>query len=348
VGIIGCGYISRFHIEGFERAGAKIVHACDIRKEAADAVGARCQCRASTDYRAVIADPRVELVSICTIASTHRPIALAAVAAGKGVICEKTLTDNPADSAGIARAADKPGTFFATAYMKNFFPATMKAKELLADMGEIVSLYARTWQPFAALWEEPLPEAYAKRPSFIMRNYGGGVLVCGGSHILNLIHGFAGRPTRVSGRMRFRKGLDVDIQANAMLWLPGGGVAHFEALWHPHRAVGYERNGWDERFEINTPQGRLELYTVLWNQPTNNGALLIHHDAASGRVTEYRFPAVNSFHVEIADMVKRFRTRKPGFPSAWDGYVVDELIAHITASAHREGAMVPVRWKDRQ
>lgn len=344
IGIIGCGYIAKFHYEGFEKAGAKIVHVCDLRKDAAAPLAARYGARLSTEYRAVIADPNVDLVCICTIGSAHKDIALAAIAAGKGVVCEKTLTDNPADSAEIARAAGRADTFFAVAYMKNFFPATQKAKELLRDMGPVTSIHARTWQPFATLWDETLPAALAAKPSPMMHNYGGGVLVCGGSHILNLIHGFAGRPTKVCGQMRFRPELDVDIQANAMLWLEAGGIAHLEAFWHPFSSVGYERNGWDERLEINTPKGRLDLYTVLWNQPMNNGALLVHQDAVSGRLTEYRFPAVNAFDVEMADMLRRFQAKEPGCPSAWDGYVVDELIAHITASA-AQGTSLPVKWQ---
>ena len=209
-------------------------------------------------------------------------------------------------------------------------------------MGNIVSLYARTWQPYGVLWDATLPMEYTTHPSAVIRNYGGGVLVCGGSHILDLIHWFGGRPTMATGQMKSREGLDFDVQANAMLWLPSGGVAHFEALWHPHAYAGYERNGWDERLEINTAQGRLDFYTVKWDQPEKNGALLVHQDAKTGRVTEYRYPAINPFHIEMADMLRRFAAREKGTPSAWDGYVVDELIGAITASA-AQGGTAPER-----
>ena len=345
IGIIGCGGISKFHYEGFERAGAKIAHVCDIRRDAAEAVGKRYGAQVSTDYRAVLEDKAVDLVSVCTIASTHKEICLSAIAAGKGVVCEKTLTDKAADSAEVARTARQAKLFCATAYMKNFFPATQKAFELIQDMGPVTSLYARTWQPFGSLWEDPVPEVFRRHPSSMIRNYGGGVLVCGGSHILNLILNFAGRPVRLSGQMRSREGLDVDVQANAMLWLKDGGIAHFEAFWHPFANVGYERNGWDERLEINARRGRLELYTVLWSAPLNHGALLVHHDAATGRMTEYRFPPVNTFDVEMAEMLKAFQAGKPAFPSAWDGYVVDELIEHIAASARQDGKTIPVAYK---
>ena len=267
IGIIGCGNIARFHHEGYAKAGARIIHVCDARREAADAVGARYGATVSTDWRAVLDDPRVQLVSILLPASLHKAVSLAAIAAGKGVVCEKTLTDTPADSAEVARAAEQAGVFFATAYMKRFFPAAQQMKALLADMGPITSLYARTWQPFDVLWDTPAPPEYTTRPSPIVRNYGGGVLVCGGSHILDLIHWIGGRPTQVCGQMRSRPEFDFDIQANAMLWLPEGGLVHFEAQWHPLRFAGYERNGWDERLEVNTPAGRLDFYTVKWDAP---------------------------------------------------------------------------------
>jgi len=341
VGIIGCGSIAKFHYEGYEKCGAKIAHVCDIRTQAAQVVADRYGARASTDYRAVLDDPKVQLVSICTIASSHKEIALAALAAGKGVICEKTLTDNPADSFELFQASRKTSAFFATAYMKRFYPATQQAKKLLAEMGRIISIYARSWQHWD-LWNSELNES-TRAPSHILRVYGGGVLVCGGSHILDLIQHLAGRPTQVVGQMHTREGMDVDIQANAMLWLKDGGLAHFETCWHPLQFAGREKNGWDERLEINTISGRLDLYTTLWNKPANNGSLLVH-EANDGKITEYRFPAINPFDVEMAELVRRFEANEPAWPTALDGYVVDEIIDTIARSA-AQNRILPMAWK---
>lgn len=344
VGIIGCGNISHYHYEGFERAGAQIVHVCDLYRDAAQVVGDRYGARVSTDYREVMENLDVELVSITTVASTHKEICLSAIASGKGVVCEKTLTDNPADSMEIARASDRAGTFFATAYMKRFFPAVRQAKAMLEDMGEIISIHARTWQPWD-LWNCSLDNDMTTHPSLIKRKYGGGVLVCGGSHILDLIHYFAGRPNRVCGTMNVREGMDIDRQVNALLWLENGGIVNLEGCFHPLSYAGYERNGWDERLEINTTKGRLELYTVKWDKPTNNGALLIHQDARTGRSTEYRYEAVNPFNLEMADMVRSYEAGDQASPSVWDGYVVDELIAHISTSSE-QNSVLDVAWRD--
>lgn len=344
IGIIGCGYISRFHCEGYQLAGGKIVHVCDVNEETAKKAGSLYGAKASTDYRAVLDDPNVDLVNVLTYTSSHKEIILAAIAAGKGVVCEKTLSENPADSAEIALAVKKAGVFFATAYMKRFFPAAQQVKKMLPEMGQIISIYARSWQPAADYWGTPPETHQTDGPSAVRRQYGGGVLVCGGSHILDLLHWFAGKPTSVCGQMYTVPGCDFDVQANAMLWLEEGGLAHFEACWHPLFYVGYERNGWDERFEINTSKGRLDLYTVTWNMPEHNGALLVHNDAATGRTTEYRYQALNPFHIEMAEVIRRFEAGEKGFPSAHDGYVVDELIAHIAASAQQK-SVLPVTWR---
>jgi predicted dehydrogenase len=332
VGIIGCGGISVFHYEGFALAGAEIAHVCDIRLEAAQAVGAKYGAKVSTDYRAVLDDPEVQLVSVCTSSASHKEICIAALQAGKGVVCEKTLAETPENAADIARTADATGQFCATAYMKRFFPASQKAKELLAGMGQIISVYARSWQPWD-MWNGPMDESLRVHPSWMVRNYGGGALVMAGSHILDLVHWLVGRPTDIVGHLNIREGMDADRQGNAMMWMPDGSIVHYEACGHPYKFVGYERNGWDERLEINTVSGRLDLYTVTWNRPDRNGALLVHMDGETGVTTEYRYPQVNPFHIEMASMLRWFENGETPAPSAWDGYVVDELIAHITRSS---------------
>ncbi len=344
IGIIGCGQISKFHYEGYAKAGAKIAHVCDLRPDVGRPVADRYGAKFSTDYRALIGDADVDLVAVLTTAASHREICLAAMAAGKGVVCEKTLSDTPAVSAEIARAAEQAGTFFATAYMKRFFPAAIQARKLLDGMGQIISVYARSFQPWN-LWTAPLPQGFLEKPSHLVRNYGGGAVVCCGSHVVDLIHWLAGRPTRIAGQLHHPPGADFDIQANAMMWMEQGGVVHFETCWHPLKTIGLEHNGWDEKVEITTVTGRLEFSTVVWNNPVNP-ALLVHHDDASGKTVEYRYEAMNPFDAEMAEMVRRFEAGEKGLPSAWDGYVVDEILAAIVASA-RQNTLVEMKWRDR-
>lgn len=220
-----------------------------------------------------------------------------------------------------------------------------QAKELLAEMGDVISIYARSYQPWD-LWKCPLDDSLTTHPSWVRRNYGGGALICCGSHIVDLIHWFGGRPSHLCGDIHIRDGMDFDNQSNTMMWLENGGIVHFEACWHPLDYAGYERNGWDERLEINMTKGRLDIYTVKWDEPENNGALLVHQDAASGRTTEYRYKPVNPFNIEMAEMLRKYEAGEVGCPSAWDGYVVDEILAQIGISSQNK-QVIEIDWKDR-
>ncbi|HUS57047.1 MAG TPA: Gfo/Idh/MocA family oxidoreductase [Planctomycetota bacterium] len=346
--VIGCGGISRFHFNGLAKAGARIARAVDIRPDAAQPWVDRFGAKYSSDYREAIDDDEIDAVAVTSPSRLHREIAVAALKAGKAVIVEKTLTDNPRDSLKIVEAVRETGGLCFTAYMKRFFPALQKAKELLPGLGQLISVHARSWQPWGNVWTAPLPPSDGK-PSFVVANYGGGMLVCGGSHILDLVMWLVGRPVKLWANQYTRQGLDHDFRHTALMTLPDSGQAagaavSFEACAHPFKTVGYEKNGWDERLEINGVNGRLDIATVTWNEPEKAPALLVHTDNTTGQATDYRFFAANPFDLEMAYFVDCIRKRKQGYPSAVDGYAVDELIACITRSA-RTAKVIDVPFK---
>src|SRR5687768_7498869 len=101
IGVIGCGNISRFHFDGLESAGARVTWVCDLREEAARTRAEALGARATTDYRDILADPDVHAVGVTTVSHAHPAICRDAIEAGKSVICEKTLAENPDDAAEI-------------------------------------------------------------------------------------------------------------------------------------------------------------------------------------------------------------------------------------------------------
>jgi len=78
----------------------------------------------------------------------------------QSVVCEKTLTDTVDSSIAVARAADQAGTFFCHWFYETLVSGSQQAKELLAEMGDVISLYARTWQPFGTLWDATVSSDY--------------------------------------------------------------------------------------------------------------------------------------------------------------------------------------------
>jgi len=347
VGVIGCGNSSRFHFPGLAQAGAKVAWVCDLSETAARPWAEQFGARTTADWQEIIADPQVQLVDVTTFSSVHKPICLAAIAAGKAVVCEKTLATNADDALAIVRAAESADTIFYTSYMKRFIPAVQQAKALLPSLGRILSTHIRAYQCWGDLWEtNPTDGFFATGPdgvSQLVKNYGGGILVCGGSHILDLIGFFLGRPTRLYASMHWPEGRDYDLQAAALIETDNG-VVHYEALAHPLPSIGFLRDGWDERIEINGTGGRLEVYSAMWDDPEHKASLLVHTDNATGNATEYRFAPVSPFTRAIGFYCANIAAGVQGEQSRLTGYDVDELIAHIEQSARR-GEAVEINWR---
>ena len=91
-GIIGCGMISRFHAKAIgDVRGAKLVACFDQLPAAADKLAAETGCKAYHALDDMLADPRVQVVTIGTPSGAHAEPAVAAARAGKHVIVEKPL-----------------------------------------------------------------------------------------------------------------------------------------------------------------------------------------------------------------------------------------------------------------
>src|SRR5881392_4170322 len=139
--IIGCGGVTlQNHLPGLALCPeAKVVALCDsdpaILERARQQTGISV---ASTKYEEIVARNDVQAVIIATPNFTHPPIALAAIARGKHVLCEKPLALNYADAKAMADAADKAEVRHMTAFTYRFVPAMRYLSELArrGDLGQ--------------------------------------------------------------------------------------------------------------------------------------------------------------------------------------------------------------------
>ncbi len=347
-GVIGCGNISSFHFSGLEKAGARIKWVCDLNAATARPWADKFGARFTADHREVLADPSVNLVNVTTISRTHKSICLDAIAAGKAVICEKTLAENADDAFEIVRQAEEAGTIFYTSYMKRFLPAVEKARELLPRIGRILTTHIRSHQPWGTgHWANCVADEAGEKPakpSFCVANYGGGILVCGGSHTLDLTLHLVGRPHRLYAQMHTPANKDYDLRASALLETQQNGIVLFEALNHPHAHAGFLRDGWDERIEIIGIDGRLEIRTPMWNEVNTKSSLLWHYDSRDASMREYSFEPLSPFDRAISFFCQNIAKGQQGAQSRWTGYDVDELIAHLKKSAAAHQA-IEIEWR---
>src|SRR3954468_11860840 len=155
----------------------------------------------SADWREVVARDDVDLVDICTPGDTHREIAVAALAAGKHVLCEKPLANTVAEAEEMAAAADRAradGVRAMVGFTYRRVPAIALARRLVADgrIGDVRHVRAQYLQDWIADPEAPLTWRLDKSKA------GSGALGDIGAHIVDLTQHITGeRITEVSGQL---------------------------------------------------------------------------------------------------------------------------------------------------
>ena len=145
IGLIGAGYMGKAHAVALQAVGAVFNTALRPRCEmlattsAAGAAESARQlgfARSTPDWRVLVNDPKVEAVIIASPQHTHKDIALAALALGKPVFCEKPLGASLADSRAMTAAAENRGAATMTGFNYIRTPASQLAREIIAA-GEI-------------------------------------------------------------------------------------------------------------------------------------------------------------------------------------------------------------------
>ncbi len=193
VGVIGVGGIARTHMPGWAASEqAEVVAGSDISEAILHNWGElHGVSNLVTDPADLFSDPDIDIVDICTPNNYHAPLAIAALKAGKHVICEKPLAPKPADIQKMIAARDEAGKLLMTAQHFRFQGAS-KAMKAEIDTGVLGDIYhARSWMLRRA--------AAPVRPGFILKEHSsGGPCIDIGVHILDLTLWFMGNPKPVA------------------------------------------------------------------------------------------------------------------------------------------------------
>jgi predicted dehydrogenase len=133
VAVIGLG-IGRRHVQAYRGlTGVKVVAVADADEKALSrARGEFPEVALFTDYRQVLDRDDIHLVSICTPDRLHAEQAVAALAAGKHVLCEKPLATSLEDAARIVRKVQETGLTFMVGHNYRFIPQFVELKHLVA------------------------------------------------------------------------------------------------------------------------------------------------------------------------------------------------------------------------
>jgi predicted dehydrogenase len=151
-GIIGTGFMGTVHARAIRAAGGEVVGVVGSSPERGRAAAGAMGTTAHPDHDALLADPRVEVVHVCTPNHLHAAAARAALAAGRHVVCEKPLATDVADAAAMVEAADRAGLVGTVPFVYRFHPMVREARARIAagDLGRLTLVHGGYFQDWMA------------------------------------------------------------------------------------------------------------------------------------------------------------------------------------------------------
>lgn len=193
LGIVGLGRFAAFCLPAFSSlSGVRVVAVADTdlaRAQNHAPVGARVY----QDYRALLADPEVEVVVISTPPYLHAPIAIEAANAGKHLFVEKPLALSPEEAREVIQAAEKANVKLTVNYVLRYHPLHKLAQTLVQSkvLGELL---------YVALVNLATDEGLPPEHWFWDLKRSGGIHIEHGVHFFDLVNQLMGKmPSHVAG-----------------------------------------------------------------------------------------------------------------------------------------------------
>lgn len=232
VGVLGCGPIAQAaHFESCTKArNADLYAICDLAPDLLERMAwtHKPEC-AYADYDEMLADPQLDAVIVATSDAFHVPASIAALRAGKHVLCEKPVALSVEDAETLRQEAQSSGRIFQVGHMKRFDAGIEAAKSFIDnEMGEMLALkawycdsthrYPMTDAVQPLIVTSKLAKRPAENPKADLRRY---YMLAHGSHLVDTARHLAGDIVAVDARLSERFGaycwfVDVEFDNGAL------------------------------------------------------------------------------------------------------------------------------------
>ena len=334
VAVVGLGFMGVTHIKTYLKLkAAKIVAVCDSVRvpvngvlpgvsgniTGSDAIDLGRKLKVYRDLKELLADAEVELVDLCVPTPLHPAQAIAALKAGKHVICEKPLALNSADGRKMVQAARAAKGFFMPAMCMRFWPGWSLLKDIVKK------------KPYGAVqvasFRRLSPTPGWSKATYATGNLTGGALFDLHTHDTDFVQFLFGRPQSVYSTGVTRGGNSIDHVVTQYNY-PRGPVVQAEGTWLLHGSFNMS-------------------YTVMCERAT------LDYDMARGaealRITEQgkktrviKCEATDGYTGELRCMLEAILTGKaPKVVTAEDGLSAVQICEAETKSV-KTGKVVPV------
>lgn len=194
IGVIGTGTISESHLNAYQKnPHVEIAALCDLNENMLNDRGERYKVDAAhryADYKKMLAEERLDAVSVCTWNSQHAPCTIAALEAGCNVLCEKPMAISAAEAETMKATADRCGKLLMIGFVRRFGNDCDILKDFI-DRGDFGELYHAK---AVYLRRKGNPGGWFGDKS----RSGGGPLIDLGVHVIDLTRYLMGNPKPVS------------------------------------------------------------------------------------------------------------------------------------------------------
>ncbi|CAB4635865.1 MAG: Gfo/Idh/MocA family oxidoreductase [Rhodoluna sp.] len=386
VGLIGGGFMGKAHSLAYAAVPmffwpSKVMPVKHTLAEFTDAMAADAATRfgfenSTSDWKSIIDNPDIDLVDIATPNNSHAEIAIAALAAGKHVICEKPLARTVEEAAAMYEAARKSNSVNMVAFNYRRTPAVALAKKYIEDgsIGKIINFRATYLQDWSADPNSPLSWRFQKSVA------GSGAVGDILTHVLDLArylvdevtavsamtnHIITERPLQQSGSdsLGNSKGgsdapkgaVDVEDEVLSLIKFANGAIGSVEATrnaWGRNNFITLEIHGTEGSIAFNyenrdqlevcfkSDEGDRRGFRTVYTGPNHpNGAALWPIPALGIGYGETKI-------IEAHDLFTAIAGGEPVRPDFGDGYQVALIDDAILRSAE-SGQWVKVPQLDR-
>jgi predicted dehydrogenase len=332
VAVVGLGFMGTVHLRAYlQNPAARVVAVCGQTRLpvngllsgvsgnilTSDSIHLGSDVKAYREFEELLADPDIELVDICTPMSLHAEQSIAALKAGKHVLCEKPIARTSASAKEIVQASQSAKGFFMPAMCMRFWPGWSLLKRVVEEKtyGKIQA--AR----FSRLSEMP---AWSQQ-TFSQQADTGGALFDLHIHDSDFVQFLFGRPKSISSTGTEREN-SIDQVATKYIF-PDGPEVSAEGSWLRPR-------GFKMSYEL-----RCERATLEFESERGVGALRIFENGKEPRTIP---TSGDGYTEEISYMLACIRSgKRPTLVTAEDGLRALELCEAEEKSV-RNGKQVPL------
>lgn len=276
VAVVGLGFMGRTHLRAYlENPQAQVVAVCGLNRvpvngvlagiegniKKTDALVLERNVKVFRSSEQLLTDPDIELVDLCTPTALHPAQVIAALKAGKHVLCEKPVALNSAAVLEVLKTAKSARGFLMPAMCMRFWPGWSDLKQIVANKTYGKILAARFWR----FSEMP---AWTKTKIFSDANSSGGALFDLHIHDTDFINHLFGRPAGVFSSGVVGKTRRID-HVTTLYHYPKGPEVHAEASWLLAQGfnMGYTLHCEKATVEFDMARGPAALKVLQRGQP---------------------------------------------------------------------------------